>query len=379
MPSDATSDRNGGLDVARGLGMILVIYGHLLQIFFHKRADGEFSTSAFLQWQAIYSFHMPLFFLISGAVVTQFSGKSWKETASRSAYFIVLAYSIDALGILFAACVQGVSSPTIPTLKDYLVDHLLLAEAFSTITPWFLIAFALVRLVAYALTRAEGAKRWCILALLGIVFAASYRWPQAFHMRAVPPGVLFFMMGRYFATYNIHLNTSIAVVFLASALWLAHYNSGCTVAWQSSCENPELPGHFAVLMIFGLVGSLPLFLVTAAMGGIGIMSLGGPLGRTWVSRPIRLIGENSVDFLLINGFFLVFANPYLRDRVEINDTPAFFILAALLVTLAHLAAFLALKRALSHVKACAQSLGRLIADAIWSVSERVFGARSAAA
>ncbi|MBY6242669.1 acyltransferase [Methylosinus sp. Sm6] len=374
---DAT-ERNDSLDVARGLAMILVIYGHVLQIFFHARADGEFSQMAFLQWQAIYSFHMPLFFLISGAILDQFSGKSWKDVATRSAYLIALAYIVDVIGIFFAAVTQGVSSETIPTLENYVVDHLLLAESFSTITPWFLVAFAIVRLLAYALTRCDGAKRWLIGAALAIVFAASYRYPQAFHLRAVPPGVAFFMVGRYLSAHKIDIGAWAAIALLATALWLAHSNGGCTFAWQITCENAELPGRFAVLMIFGLFGSLPLFFLTAAMGAAGIMGLSGPLGCIWIARPVRFIGRNSLDFLLINGFYLVFGNPYLRNHVGIDDSLVFFVAVALLATLVHVATFLLLKRALFHIKAFAQGVGRFATGAVWNAVERMRGAPTAA-
>lgn len=370
MRLDAARDhgRIEALDIARGLGMILVIYGHALQIFFHKRADGEFSQIAFAQWQAIYSFHMPLFFLVSGAILDQFAGKSWKAMATRSVYFVVLAYAIDVIGILFAAATQGASSA--PTLETYLEDHLLLAETFSTITLWFLVAFAIVRLVACALIRSEGVKRWALVALLAIVFAASYRWPQAFHLRAVPPGVAFFMLGRYLAMREIKPGLSIALPLLATAVWLAHYNGGCTLPWQTSCENAELPGRFAVLMIFGLYGSLPLFALTAAIGSIGILGMSSRLAGTWISSPLRYIGRNTLGVLIIDGFFLVFANPLLRDRVPIDEAPSFFVMAAALAVVSHILVLLLIRRPLALVENAAQHVARAITHAVWSLFER---------
>ena len=62
--------RDATWDIARGIGMMLVIYGHLLEpIYPANRALGQpLMQDAAVQWQTIYSFHMMLFFLVSGAV-----------------------------------------------------------------------------------------------------------------------------------------------------------------------------------------------------------------------------------------------------------------------------------------------------------------------
>ncbi|EJT01675.1 nodulation factor fucose acetyltransferase NolL [Rhizobium sp. CCGE 510] len=56
------SDRDLALDFAKGILIILVIFGHLLQYIFYQ-GDG-FWDSACFRW--IYMFHMPLFMAISG-------------------------------------------------------------------------------------------------------------------------------------------------------------------------------------------------------------------------------------------------------------------------------------------------------------------------
>ena len=53
--------RNENMDIARSLGIILVVVGHIIQM-----NCGDFSNN--MVFQVIYSFHMPLFFFISGYV-----------------------------------------------------------------------------------------------------------------------------------------------------------------------------------------------------------------------------------------------------------------------------------------------------------------------
>ena len=55
--------RSDWIDATRGLGIILVFYGHVLQKAFlpSNEAVGD-------QFRLIYSFHVPLFFVLSGVV-----------------------------------------------------------------------------------------------------------------------------------------------------------------------------------------------------------------------------------------------------------------------------------------------------------------------
>ena len=63
-------NRIGWLDSARGLGIILVVIGHALGgLIDSPLGDGQDTFRRI--FFAIYSFHMPLFFLLSGLLVTQ--------------------------------------------------------------------------------------------------------------------------------------------------------------------------------------------------------------------------------------------------------------------------------------------------------------------
>ena len=55
--------RDDLLDIAKDIGIMLVVLGHTLQGFYT-----DFDNN--LAFRLIYSFHMPLFFFISGAVLS---------------------------------------------------------------------------------------------------------------------------------------------------------------------------------------------------------------------------------------------------------------------------------------------------------------------
>jgi fucose 4-O-acetylase-like acetyltransferase len=64
------NDRKEWIDYAKGIGIILVVYGHLLSSGYHDGLNipGHFYE---LSRNIIYSFHMPLFFLLSGLLVEE--------------------------------------------------------------------------------------------------------------------------------------------------------------------------------------------------------------------------------------------------------------------------------------------------------------------
>lgn len=69
-----SKERLSSLDIAKGLGIILVIFGHTL--------SPVMEGNTFLEWiyRVIYTFHMPLFFFASGYVATKFVTKPYPKT-----------------------------------------------------------------------------------------------------------------------------------------------------------------------------------------------------------------------------------------------------------------------------------------------------------
>src|SRR5690606_33017037 len=79
--SVTTMSRDITLDVARGIAIVLLVYAHGLEVLFNSRPDGMFDMAAFVQWQFICTFDVPLFFLISGASHRNIARKTFREVA----------------------------------------------------------------------------------------------------------------------------------------------------------------------------------------------------------------------------------------------------------------------------------------------------------
>lgn len=114
------------LDVARGIGMILVVIGHV-----------EFINRPFRNY--VTSFHMPLFFIISGILlyVTKTEERSFGEVARSKSRSILLPYFIFSAGALLFELVRAL-------VKSLDMTGELLRRLFQTLclqgfsTFWFL-------------------------------------------------------------------------------------------------------------------------------------------------------------------------------------------------------------------------------------------------
>jgi fucose 4-O-acetylase-like acetyltransferase len=308
--------RDSSLDIARGIGILLVIYGHALEVLF-LRGDGVFVDSAFEQWRAIYAFHMPLFFLVSGRALALSARREiqWARIGS----LVVLAMVNHLIG----AALEDLNALwhgehwTLQTLK-YAVKPLLLGREFSLAILWFLISLAAVQLL-FSLWRTPrpGAGRplivlICVASLVaGTTLGA--RIPDVFQFKSWLHGLVFFALGYAQLDWK-RISIPAAVLCLAAAILLAPLNHGCSFSPNNVCTDAALHGHFAVWMLLGEVGFLPLFYATALLGCAGVMALSPHLE----SRALAYCGKNSLYLFLVNSYVLAFVVNHLK-RYSFGD------------------------------------------------------------
>ena len=84
------------IDIAKGIGILLVILGHMVTL------HGFAST-------VIYSFHMPMFFLISGLFAN--TKRSFSTLVKKNFKHLIISFYIVVLtGIVFALIIDGTQS-----------------------------------------------------------------------------------------------------------------------------------------------------------------------------------------------------------------------------------------------------------------------------
>lgn len=169
----AHTHRNATVDIARGIGIILVVLGHNSLVLENK---GEL-------FRVIYAFHLPLFFFLSGLFLKD-SDSLRKFALSRAdallkPYFVVLAL----VGILMA-----LDSDMVPTAdtsaSEYFFGVLYATAPTIAWAPlWFLPHLFVASVVAMAILRAtravEHRARWVFLAA-SMLLAAGIRWIGSF-------------------------------------------------------------------------------------------------------------------------------------------------------------------------------------------------------
>ena len=213
--------RLGWVDVAKGIGIVLVVYGHAVD---GLRSAGLVPGDgwASFSFYAIYTFHMPLFFLLSGLFVP---GRLQRDRARfvrrqfPSIFYPYFLWSIVQVTILYLAAAY-VNVPR---------THLGYAEILWSPPSqfWFLYVLFLCHLAAAALVwKGSGA----LLTAIGIAAALFYysTYPHATVMRCFTEFLIFYAVGVLYggriaqveAAAARYWRWSVAAVLLAlPAIW----------------------------------------------------------------------------------------------------------------------------------------------------------------
>lgn len=179
----APPGRIAWIDVARGVGIVLVSFGHL------RNGDGQSVWLPALDplIGVIYLFHMPLFFLLGGVTFSRRGG--WRSFLMRKVRTLLVPYYVFSLYFLakpLAVLLVPSVGATFRTGHDYDIarqcyDVLIAGEGL-----WFLMAFFCAQIMMYAITAVCGANR----AAMGVTAAAmivfSYAQGSVFTTIALP-------------------------------------------------------------------------------------------------------------------------------------------------------------------------------------------------
>lgn len=168
--------RNLTLDVAKGLGIILVVIGHIC------RRDSEGWEG---QW--IYSFHMPLFFFLSGYLFKDEAVLNMKQFVRSKTRSLFIPTCLLALVYLMLSYLFTGESSYSCLLKGFPYGL------------WFVFVLYLA-LILWAFTLRK-AKTWAVMVsvamlILGLTFR-QYRIESAYSLTAVPMAVFYLWLGYF--------------------------------------------------------------------------------------------------------------------------------------------------------------------------------------
>ncbi|WP_176039385.1 acyltransferase family protein [Burkholderia stabilis] len=308
--------REASLDVARGAGIILVVYGHVLRGVVSAGLVPAGTADAAFAWNdyVIYTFHMPLFFFLSGLHVCSSlrrarQGFLWSKVTTIA--YPYLLWSILQGGVQIAMSSHGTNHPFTP--GD------LLAIGWRPFAQfWFLYALMLCMIGAWALasgmpdmTRTPmpaRARRWLAGgAAVGLVLGAATQW-----------GIL--------STTLMNVPFFVAGILASQALpgWLER-NSGPT-----ACAATAAALVAAIVFAHGFGSATSIWAVPAAFAGI-VLAL--QLAHRYASQPARAawlasIGCASMPIYLMHIFVMAGARIVLM-RMGITSLAAHLALGTL--------------------------------------------------
>jgi fucose 4-O-acetylase-like acetyltransferase len=322
MPTSSLSARLTWIDCAKGIGIILVVYGHLAMSAMNAGATLPLHAMSVSE-NIVYSFHMPLFFILAGLVVA----RSYRRRGTHR--FLIdklqylaypyLVWSILQTGseILF----HGASNHSTSPLDLWLLP-VLPHEQF-----WFLYALFLMYAV-YAASARLGNFRLPVLVSASIVM---FMIPVRIHWLALDDvcrEFVFFVLGIGLSELaeqserglpriplRVTMVLSVAFAILATATLTLDPGIG-------KLSEEELPLRF-----------FPL----AVLGAAATVGWSQWLAERRASSVLSLLGRYSLPIFLMHMFAGVFARIVLVKLLKFPDdgvTLAFSIACALIIPIA---------------------------------------------
>jgi len=199
-PFTQTSHRVHWIDICRGIGIILVLYGHLFVS----------DKNTYL----IFAFHMPLFFFISGLVFRPTTKSLWEITKKYFKQLLIPYYIFAILTYAFTLISQTAGDISISGIGYQLFGIIYGSGSDGmlgyNVVLWFLPCLFITKLTFAAITKRLSQTKLliCILtvsAITGYLLSLYFPWLKLpFNFEIALTGLTFFGTG-YLLRINKHL------------------------------------------------------------------------------------------------------------------------------------------------------------------------------
>jgi fucose 4-O-acetylase-like acetyltransferase len=240
------------IDIAKSLAIILVVLGHVWRGLEEGALINDSNTFMTLD-HAIYYFHMPVFFMISGYLFAMTYARSWGSTLKKQLIFIIWPYILWSAVIVTMKVVLSSSVNSESSFSQLLSIHYQPVSIF-----WFLYAL----LVFQVVTKIMPNK----LALLGLASAgviAHYLYPvEGFDIiNSITQFFIFFVLGFCFfkSSWQEYIQSPSKVVILSGTIVFA------AVQYLFFLEGVSLSSPWAFLAAVTL--SLSFFTICIFLSG----------------------------------------------------------------------------------------------------------------
>lgn len=291
------------IDVARGIGLLLVFIGHL-------------NVPVASAW--VYTFHMPLFFFLSGLLYPGCEKYSFSEFAWRRFKGLVIPYFTLGLVIaLFYSVIYAINGEPAASYAEMLRSFIV-QEHYWTI--WFLAALYLAQLIYYAIDRCF--RRWrgaVTIASLALCVFGFLRYRLGFgslpwNLDVALVAQFFFHLGYQF----MHLE-KIREWFVGSipTLRLIGISLACLVINVVAAKACIVISGHSLDMSIGLYGNELLTMIAAIAGILLVVALASVVR----SRFIIYLGRNTMILFSWHSRIVIVACGLIYAHFGLFQTP----------------------------------------------------------
>ncbi|GAB6988174.1 acyltransferase family protein [Paenibacillus pini] len=292
--------RVGWLDISKGFGMIFVIWGHTLLL-----------PNPLLKF--IYTFHMPLFFFISGYLFSSERYPKFKQMLAKKSKTLLLPYlifSIPSYAWWFLEWKSG-EHPDISVIKPILGTFLAIRNTdwtSHTGTLWFVICLFVVEMMYYVIHKKfhHSPSHFMMviiaIAIAGLLYNLLFAKPLLWNLDAAMIVLPFFGLGHLFKQYQHKLTPYFNYKFL-SLFFIMNLITGLL--------------NTKIDIFSGAYGNYILFYVSAISGIFVIIMLSQAIQSQII---VTFIGVNTLVLLVFHPFILAI----IRKLIQLpTDVPAY--------------------------------------------------------
>lgn len=308
MKTDKLTGRIAYLDAARGVAVILMIAGHLLGALQQNDNKAWFEPVC----RVIVSFHMPLFFILSGMVLRVKEGcsRNLKQVAVSKARALLIPYAIFSVCYWFLYLGMHLKHPE-STGMNVVWEQLIRALTFRGISVlWFLPALWIAEMLFLFVFKTAGNKAGTlIISLAGLMmlcFSPVFRWNgwenRNYGMMALGALLLTLSRGILAAAFIMvgwYLYPLIPVAGRRKAgRWIGFIVGGILILTGGALSF----ANTTVDMNYMIFGNIVIFAVCAVCESVGVILLcrfGFPF------KLLRWLGENSLVIMATHMDFRV--------------------------------------------------------------------------
>jgi fucose 4-O-acetylase-like acetyltransferase len=322
------TNKNPTLDIAKGIAIILVVYGHVIQHSMEPWSAQDFFLNPV--FKIIYTFHMPLFVFISGYLMAySLNRKSEQDVLkSRCKSLLVPCVFLGVLGTIMAYVLNiifGNNTGRIDLAGD-LANQLLKPSVWFLYTLFVLSALLII---SVKLEKRFGAIIFTVIYLLLL----SIPYNNYFDLYYIKWFYLFYFSGYFFNKYNIKIpDTAVQKLVFLFSLILFSLLLAC---WNTNDYIYINKMNFISNQYFYGIARVIYRYIMGFLGIIIIFYLAGYLLRTKIASLLGQIGVYSLDIYIIQMFLLEGIYPRFIHKAHIQldlNSPWVLFLVAPLIT-----------------------------------------------